>query len=254
MKYSICHGAYPDKDIVYHLEKAKQHGFQGVEYYNWSDYGDLHELAKHIERIGVRLNSTCTRFFNLVDPSFRDKYMSELTATIEACHILGIRSIITQTGNARSEVTRDMQQKAMIQTLKQCAPLLEKAQITLELEPLNGLVDHVGHFLQRSDEAVMILDQVDSPFVKLVFDVYHQQVTEGNVTRNAVQYIERINHFHIADNPGRKQPGTGELNYVHILQAIQATGFDGFIGLECGYTIDTDMAIEQFKQNILSHV
>src|SRR5699024_2840131 len=132
--------------------------------------------------------------------------------------------------------------------------LCEAAGIVLEVEPLNGLVDHPGHFLQRSDEAVEIIDQVNSPYVKLVFDVYHQQITEGNVIRNATQYMEQINHYHIADNPGRNQPGTGELNYINILNAIQDTGYDGFIGLECGYTIDTDEALIDFKEEILTIV
>lgn len=124
----------------------------------------------------------------------------------------------------------------------------------LELEPLNGLVDHQGHFLQRSDESVDVIDQVGSPNVKLVFDVYHQQITEGNVIRNAVGYKDRINHYHIADNPGRKQPGTGELNYANILRSIKDSGFAGFVGLECGFTIDTDLAVRQFKDEILSKV
>lgn len=88
--------------------------------------------------------------------------------------------------------------------------------------------------------------------MKLVFDVYHQQITEGNVIRNATKYIDRINHYHIADNPGRKQPGTGELNYVNILKAIKETGYEGFVGLECGFTLDTDAALEQYKKEVLS--
>jgi hydroxypyruvate isomerase len=64
--------------------------------------------------------------------------------------------------------------------------------------------------------------------------------------------LSRINHYHIADNPGRKQPGSGELNYVNILKAIHETGFDGFVGLECGYTVDVDEALNDFKANILA--
>jgi hydroxypyruvate isomerase len=124
----------------------------------------------------------------------------------------------------------------------------------LEVEPLNGLVNHPGHYLQRSDEAVQVIDAVDHPQVKLVFDVYHQQITEGNVIRNATSYVDRIHHYHIADNPGRNQPGTGELNYVSILRAIQDTGFDGFVGLECGFKGDTDEAIKVFKSTILDQL
>ncbi len=254
MKFSLCIGAYPGKDVVYHLEKVKEHGFQGLEYYAWWELGDLKKLAAEQERIGVGLSATCTKFISLVDESLRDDYVEGVRQTIEACRILGVRSIISQTGNVLDGVPRDQQRQTMVETLKRCAPLLEEAGMVLEVEPLNGLVDHAGHFLQRSDESVDVIDQVGSQNVKLVFDVYHQQITEGNVIRNATGYIDRINHYHIADNPGRKQPGTGEMNYVNILRAIKNTGFSGFVGLECGFTVDTDEAIQQFKEDILSQV
>jgi len=132
--------------------------------------------------------------------------------------------------------------------------LLEQTDIVLEVEPLNGLVNHPGHYLQRSDEAVYVIDEVNSPNVKLVFDIYHQQITEGNVTRNATEYVTRINHYHIADNPGRNQPGTGELNYANILKSIKDTGFTGFVGLECGYTVDPAIALREFKEEVLAKV
>jgi len=247
-------GAYPGKNALYHLEKIKEHGFQGLECYSWWELGDLDQFAKMQEQIGVGIIGTCTKEFNLVDASLREKYIQGLQQTIKACRKLNIPAIITQTGNVIDGIPREMQQQAMVETLRQCVPLLEQADIVLEIEPLNGLVDHAGHFLQRSDEAVSVIDQVGSANVKLVFDVYHQQITEGDVTRNATKYVERINHYHIADNPGRKQPGTGELNYLNILTSIKNTGFNGFIGLECGYSVDTDIAIQQFKQDILSKI
>ncbi|OAS89305.1 hydroxypyruvate isomerase family protein [Metabacillus litoralis] len=253
MKYSLCIGAYKGKDVVYHLEKIKEHGFQGLEYYSWWDL-DIKQVAKEQDRIGVGIIATCTKFFNLVDESKRLEYIDGIKQTIEACKILGTKSIITQTGNVINGMSREIQQQAMVETLKQSASLCEEAGIILEVEPLNGLVDHRGHFLQYSDEAVSVIDQVNSQNVKLVFDVYHQQITEGNVIRNATNYIDRISHYHIADNPGRKQPGTGELNYINILNAIKETGYDGYVGLECGYTIDTDEALDVFKQTILKNV
>lgn len=253
MKYSLCIGAYPGKDVMYHLEKVKSHGFHGLEYYNWQDL-DLKKVVKEQERIGVGISSICTSYFNLVDPNQREKYVQGIRDTLEACNILETKAIITQTGNVMKGVSREAQQNAMIETLKACAPLCEKAGVTLEIEPLNGLIDHQGHFLQYTDESVFVMDQVDSPNVKLVFDVYHQQITEGNVIRNATNNKKYINHYHIADNPGRLQPGTGELNYVNILKAIKETGYKGFVGLECGYSIDTDEAIHQFKNAILSVV
>jgi len=251
MKLSICMGAYPGKDVYYHLGKVREHRFHGLEFYDWADLGDPAAFVKQLEAYDVVINSTCTPFFNLVDGSKADQYLDGIRRTAEACNILGIRSIISQTGDIIPGLSRETHIAQMVETLKRCAELLDRTDIVLELEPLNEL-NHPGHFLQRSDEAVQIIDAVGSRNVKLVFDVYHQQVAEGDVTRNLTNHLSRINHFHIADNPGRQQPGTGELNYVNILTAIQNTGFDGFVGLECGYTVDTDTALEQFRGDILS--
>lgn len=249
MKYSLCIGAYQGKDAVYHLEKIKEHDFHGLEYYNWWDL-NLEQVAKEQTRIGVGIIATCTPFFNLVDATKRGTYIQGIKDTLKACAILGTKSIITQTGNVMPGISREEQRQAMIETLKQCAPLCEEAGVTLEIEPLNGLVDHPGHFLQFSDESAKVIKEVDSSHVKLVFDVYHQQITEGNIIRNLTKHDASINHFHIADNPGRSQPGTGELNYENILRSIKELQFTGFIGLECNYTIDTDEALIQFKESI----
>lgn len=253
MKYSLCIGAYEGRDVIYHLEKVKEHQFHGLEYYNWWDL-DLKHVAKEQERIGIGINATCTRFFNLVDERKRDTYVQGIKDTLEACAILGIKSIITQTGQTIPGKSREEQQQAMIETLKQCASLCEKADVTLEVEPLNGLVDHPGHFLTYSNESAHIIKQVGSSHVKLLFDVYHQQVTEGNIIRNITEYYQSINHFHIADNPGRTEPGTGELNFLSILRSIKALGYTGFIGLENQYTINTDEALDQFKQNVIREI
>lgn len=253
MKFSLCYGSYRDQDVYYHLNKVKEHGFQGLEFYNLHHVDDLKRLRAEQEKLGVVINATVTRFFDLVDAGKREQYISGLKETIEDCKVAGVRSIITQTGNVIPGLSREAQIENMIETLKRCAELCERADVVLELEPLNEL-DHPGHFLQRSDEAVRIVDAVGSEHVKLVFDVYHQQITEGDVTRSSTRYLSRINHFHIADNPGRKQPGTGELNYVNILRAIRDAGFEGFVALECGYTKPTDEALDEVKRDILSKV
>lgn len=254
MKYALCGGAYKGKNVIELLEKVAEHGFHGLEYLNWRSVPDVPELLKAQERLGVGISAVCTTFFNLVDGSQQQKYLEALGETLAFCKTAGTRSIITQTGQEMIGISREKQTNDMVETLKRCAALCEEAGVVLEVEPLNGLINHPGHFLQYSAESAEVIDRVGSPYIKLVFDVYHQQITEGNVIRNAVAYKDRINHYHIADNPGRKQPGTGELNYVNILKAIKETGFDGFVGLECGYTIDTDEALNQFKRDILRHV
>lgn len=247
MKFSLCIGAYRGQSLMHHLRKVKEHGFHGLEYYHWWTIEDPEEAFRFKQEEGVGIVSTCTRFFDLVRPQHRDTFIGGLEETISFCTKWDIPVIITQTGNERDDVSRDVQQQAMVETLKHAADRCERAGVTLVVEPLNGLVDHPGHFLQYSGEGADIIDRVGSDRVKLLFDVYHQQITEGNVIRNLTQYIDRIHHIHIADNPGRKQPGTGELHYGNILAKIRELGYEGVVGLECGFTKNTDEALHELK-------
>ena len=120
--------------------------------------------------------------------------------------------LISQVGEFRQGVSRDDQEEALIAGLKAAAPMLEEAGITLVIEPLNELVNHPGYFLIRSDAAFDIIEEVDSPNVKVVFDIYHQQISEGNLIQNIVENIDKIGHFHAAGNPGRNELQFGEIN------------------------------------------
>jgi hydroxypyruvate isomerase len=100
------------------------------------------------------------------------------------------------------------------------------------LEPLNTKVDHAGYYLQTAKEGFEILDEVASPAVKMLFDIYHHQIMEGNVIQDITKNISKIAHFHVADVPGRHEPGTGEINYANVFRAIAGSGYQGFVGLE----------------------
>ena len=130
------------------------------------------------------------------------------------------------------KVSRDQQHQSLVDGLKEAAPMLESADITLVIEPLNELVDHAGYYLTRSDEAFDIIDEVASSHVKVVFDIYHQQISEGHIIHNITSNIEKIGHFHSAGNPGRHELSHGEINYPVVFDAIRKTNYEGFVGLE----------------------
>jgi len=127
----------------------------------------------------------------------------------------------------------------------------EGAGVTLGVEPLNTIVDHPGYYLTSSAEGYEIVETVDSPAVKLLFDIYHQQVSEGNVTRNLTSDIGQVGYVHIADVPGRHEPTTGELNYANVLTALDDAGYDGYVGCEFTPEHDPSAAIENCR-NLLS--
>ena len=109
----------------------------------------------------------------------------------------------------------------VIDLLRECAAILEPHQLTMVLEPLNWYANHGGVFLQRSDQAFAICRAVNSPSCKILFDIYHQQITEGNLIPNIERCWDEIGYFQTGDNPGRKEPGTGEINYAQVCRYIQ---------------------------------
>lgn len=122
----------------------------------------------------------------------------------------------------------------VIEILKRCAEILEPHDLVMVLEPLNWHANHGGTFLQQSDQAYAICKAVDSPSCKILFDIYHQQITEGNLIPNIDLCWDEIAYFQAGDNPGRKEPGTGEINYRNVFRHIHSKGFKGVVGMEHG--------------------
>jgi hydroxypyruvate isomerase len=129
-------------------------------------------------------------------------------------------------------VPRDDQHRSLVEGLRACVPYLRDAGVTLLVEPLNTAVDHSGYYLSGSDEAFDVIDEVGDPHVKLLFDIYHQQITEGHLIARITRNIDKIGHFHAAGNPGRHELDSGEIHYPAVFRAIDASGYDGLIGLE----------------------
>ncbi|TWU42897.1 hydroxypyruvate isomerase family protein [Novipirellula artificiosorum] len=206
-------------------------GYRAFEFWGWWDK-DLDAVMAARDDHGMTISACCTRFISLVDPALRNDYLCGLEASIEAAKRLNCKTLISQVGDFRTGVPREVQHQSLVDGLTEAKPLLEAAGVTLVIEPLNELVDHVGYYLVRSDEAFAVVDAVNSPNVKVVFDIYHQQISEGHVIHNLTTHIDRIGHFHAAGNPGRHELSRGELNYPQIFDAIRQAGYNGYVGLE----------------------
>lgn len=231
MKISVCVDAlYNGKEFLKSLEEIKSKGHNAFEFWSWWDK-DIDKLKETKEKLGMTVTTFCTRFISLVDPSQRESYIKGLEESIVVAKKLGCKQLITQTGDATNE-SRDLQQSSLIEGLKVCAPILEANDMTLLVEPLNIKTNHPGYYLYSSDEAFEIIDQVGSENIKVLFDIYHQQVTEGDITRRIKSNIDKIGHFHAAGVPERNELYYGELNYKAIFKEIDDLGFEGFIGFE----------------------
>lgn len=221
------------KDVPFpeRIAKAAALGFQQVEFWGWWDE-DVDAIAQAAQQNNVAIAAFCTKFVSLVDASQRAEYLAGLKETLQVAAKLDCHTLISQVGNELPGVSRAEQHASLVEGLKAAAPLLAEAGVTLVIEPLNLLVDHAGYYLSRSDEAFDVVREVDSPYVKVLFDIYHQQITEGNLISNIRKGAALIGHYHIADNPGRGEIGTGEIHYPNVLKAIAETGYMGCVGVE----------------------
>lgn len=249
MKLSVCVDAvYAGEDFLKAVGKVKDAGVETIEF--WSLEGkDIDGLNVYRKKEGIDIAAFCTGFISLVDASKRQEYIQSLKSAVETAKKLGCKRIISQTGADTGE-PRQKQHDNLVEGLKACAPYLEENKITLVVEPLNIRVDHKGYYLYSSDEAAEIIKEVGSDYVKMLFDIYHQQITEGDLLRRIREYMPYIGHFHAAGNPGRHELYHSEIDYKNIFQAIKAAGYDGYIGLEYFPEDNPEKGLEYAKQVI----
>ncbi len=212
-------------------------GFKTYEFWGWWEK-DLDAIEKATKDHGLNVAVACVKTSfsgaatSMLTPEGKAPFVDAVKDCIKVAPRLNCSCFIVTTGNELKEVSRASQHAACVEALKAAAPVAEDAGITLVVEPLNLLVDHAGYYLSTSAEGFEMLNEVASPAVKLLFDIYHQQITEGNLTRNIVNNIDKIGHFHVANHPGRHEPDSGEINYPYLFKRIAETNYDRYIGLE----------------------
>ena len=218
-------------------------GYDAFEMFNWRDPAVLETFVA--EKQKYPLACAClvankgveARGCGLVNAQEREGFLRELNLAIEAAKQVDAKRLVVLTGNELGGMPRSEQMANAVAVLREAAPVLEKNGITAVVEILNTYVDHAGYFLYYVRDGAELVDRVGSPNVKLLFDIYHVQVMEGNLINNIRANIDRIGHFHLGDVPGRHEPGTGEINYRNVLKAIYDLGdrFQGYVGLEYGH-------------------
>jgi hydroxypyruvate isomerase len=213
------------------LKIVAECGYTAFEFWCWWEK-ELEQIVELRDQYGMQISAFCTKFISLVDASKRDEYLKGLEESIAVAQRLECTTLISQVGDFVHGKTREEQHQSLVDGLVEAAPMLESAGINLVIEPLNEKVDHAGYYLVRSDEAFEIVEKVDSANVKVVFDIYHQQISEGDLIKNITSNIDKIGHFHAAGNPGRNELSSGEINYPQVFSAIESTEYQGFVGLE----------------------
>lgn len=221
-----------DIPFLERMERVKRLGYPAFEFWEWKNK-DVDAIIRKKNELGLEIATIMgSGWKQLFTDEARKTFVSNIQASVSAAKRLGSKTLIVTTGSEDKQMPRSEQHAGYVAALKAAAPFAEQAGVTLILEPLNTKVDHPGYFLHTAKEGFEILEEVGSPAVKMLFDIYHHQIMEGNVIQDITKNISHIAHFHVADVPGRHEPGSGEINYANVFRAIAATGYQGFVGLE----------------------
>jgi hydroxypyruvate isomerase len=234
MDISLClEPLFPELDFVDRIGRAASLGFRTIEFWDPANK-DLDRVARSCREHGVRVSDCCVAapWADARLHASTEAVLRKLEATLPLLERIGCRKAILLTGEVEPGATAEEQRRRIVANLRALGPVAKHAGVTLLLEPLNSAVDHKGYFLDSSDAGFQMIREVNHPNVRLLFDVYHMQIMEGNIIDRVTRNIELIGHFHAAGVPGRHELYTGELEYRHIIEAIEGTGYRGAFGLE----------------------
>lgn len=167
---------------------------------------------------------------------FRDEFLNDISKAVTVAKRVNAKWMTVVPGFVDLGKDNDYQTANVVETLKRASDILEKHNLIMVLEPLN-FRNHPGMFLNKSPQAYQICKAVNSPSCKILFDIYHQQIQEGNLIPNIETCWGEIAYFQIGDNPGRNEPTTGEINYKNIFKYIHKKGFNGILGMEHGNSV-----------------
>jgi hydroxypyruvate isomerase len=232
------------------IRLAKQAGLDAVEFWLWSNK-DLDAIERALDETGVKLAGVVAEpFAELTRETDHDRFLRGLEQSRDVAMRLGASVLICQSGPLLAGIDRARQHDALATAMARSANILAGSGVRLGLEPLNDRLDHPGYYLTSSAEAFAIVDAVDRPEIGLTYDLYHSMVMGEDPQAVAGGHLDRIVHVHLADHPGRNQPGTGGLDLKAQLSWLDGIGYDGWVGLEFRPTGTTADALRQMRGNL----
>ena len=233
--------AHAGKDFIEQIKWAHDQGFRSIE-----DNGMMNRTPEMQAKIGdtlAKLGMQMGVFVITTDgwhwkmslatgkQEFKDLIIRDCHTAVEVAKRCNAKHMTVVPGNFDRSLPMDIQTANVIEALRGGAGVLEKHGLVMVLEPLS---DNPDSFLRYSTQTYMICKAVNSPSCKILFDMYHMQRNEGNIIANINRTWEEIGYFQIGDNPGRKEPTTGEMNYKNIFKHIYNKGYRGVMGMEHG--------------------
>lgn len=218
------------------IRKTAAYGFPAVEFWPWQSK-DVDAVAALCRELNVAVAQFTAWGFKpgLNDPANHRAFVDAIRSGCQVAKKLDCKLMTVVGGDDQPGMTQEEMHQNIIRGLKMAAPIAEDHDVTLILEPMNIRVDHKGHCLYGSAPAIRICNEVGSSHVKINWDLYHMQITEGDLCGHLREGFKagQIGYLQLADHPGRNEPGTGEVHYNRVLREAHDLGYRGFLGLEC---------------------
>ena len=253
MKKSVCiEMLFTEVAFEDRFQLTKESGFDYIEFWSWKDK-DIRKIKELCRVHDLKIASfSGDQDFSMVDKHQKEDYIAFVKESIEIAKFLSCDHLVVHS-NALGEkgvvidhypdIANAHKITAMLDVLKTLATEAEKSKVILALEALNTTVDHPGNFLTSTREAAELIRSVNSSYIRILYDVYHMQIMEGNLINTLKANIDAIGYIHIADVPGRHEPGTGEINFANIMQTLRKLKYDGMIGFELTPLHDSNEAV-----------
>ena len=231
------------QDLVAQLEFMASEGFTALE-----DNGmpgrpvEVQEqIGSALARLNMRMGVFVAHTIDWREPTLtssdeakHEAFLAEIRESVDIAKRVNAKWMTVVPGHVESRPHLEYQAARVVETLKRAAGILEPHGLVMVLEPLNTLRNHPGMFLTTTPQANLVCKAVGSPSCKILYDAYHQQITEGNLIPNIDAAWDEIAYVQVGDNPGRNEPGTGEINYRNVFRHIHGKGFTGIVGMEHG--------------------
>ena len=219
--------SFPDR-----IRAAKSAGMDAVEFWHWSNK-DLHAVKAALDETQLPLAGIlCEPISRITDPDRHPMFLEGVRSSLMAAVQLGAPVMIAQAGDDRPGVPRQVQHAALVKVFREAATLVEGSGVVIAIEPLNDRVDHPGYYLTSTVEGLDIVDEVDRPEIRLLYDIYHSAMM-GEQTEDVLDgRVDRIAHVHLADTQGRGEPGSGNMDWAARVEWLESHGYNGLVGLE----------------------
>ena len=219
------------------IQKTADLGFPAVEFWPF-DNKDQAAVGALCEKLKIEIAQFTAWGFkpHLNDPKTESDFLKTIEQACKVAHKWKCRKMTVVAGDNTPGMTQEAMHEQVIKALKKAAPIVEAEKVMIILEPMNGRVDHPGHCLYGSVDAVKICRAVKSPMVKINWDLYHMQISEGDLCGRLKDGFDQVGYLQVADHPGRHEPGTGEIHYNRVLRQAYELGYRDYVGQECNPT------------------